>query len=166
MSDAPIEAAARPRRVWIWPALVVALLLVQVIISAVTLTVALSDPGFAVEPDYYNKALQWDESSATDVARAGWTAELSLDAPRGGERSLRLRLRDRDAQPVEHAAVDALFFHHARASERYLATLHPHGAGEYVSELSLDRPGVWEFRCSIRSDGRLLTCRQRIEVIR
>ncbi len=164
MPEALVEPKPRPRRVWIWPAFVVGLLLIQVTISAVTLSVALSDRNFEVEPDYYSKALHWDELRAADVSRAGWTAELSLGAKNDSGRALRLRLRDREGQPVANAAVNVLFFHHAHATERCLATLHPMGAGEYAGELALDRPGVWEFRCSIARAGDTLTYAHQIEV--
>ena len=40
--------------------------------------VATSDGSFAVEPDYYQKALHWDDarSAAAENAGLGWTVEL------------------------------------------------------------------------------------------
>ena len=46
-----------------WPVFVVCLLLLNVSICAITLTLAMRNPA-EVTPNYYNRALNWDEENA------------------------------------------------------------------------------------------------------
>ncbi|MFI4896580.1 MAG: FixH family protein [Phycisphaerales bacterium JB059] len=66
----------RSGRIWIFG--VVGLLLLNVGVCAVTVVAATGDPvAAAVEPDYYQKAVDWDEDKARWPApeRLGWTIQ-------------------------------------------------------------------------------------------
>ena len=67
------------RKGWLWPVLVVGLLLVSVTANLVILFVATNDPSFAVEKDYYTKAVNWDEKRAQDARNLalGWNVDLA-----------------------------------------------------------------------------------------
>lgn len=64
--DAEQRALARAGR-W-WPRMIVGLLVLNVGVCVVTVVAATTRPA-QVEPDYYRKALEWDESRG--VGRAG-----------------------------------------------------------------------------------------------
>ncbi len=63
----------------IWVVAVVGLLLLNMCVCAVTVVAATSNPvASAVEPDYYQKAVDWDRSRAEwpDPAKLGWSVTI------------------------------------------------------------------------------------------
>jgi nitrogen fixation protein FixH len=116
--------------------------------TCVTLYVmANSDPAFAVESDYYAKAVAWDRRAAEQAAsdRLGW--RLQLDArPVDGEQILLVAtLVDARGLRVERADVHVEAFANARAQTQARLDLLEQG-GEYVAPLRLTTPGLWELR--------------------
>lgn len=109
---------------------------------------ALDDPSFAVEEDYYDKALSWDATMAQqrENARLGWTADVEAGLRSDGTGNVRVDLDAPTGQPIEGARVSVEAFHNARASHRLEATLHEAAPGRYVASLPMRRPGLWEFR--------------------
>ena len=67
-------------RGWQWPVAVGALLALGVGANVVLMLVARSNPSFAVESEYYDKALAWDDRQRqqTHNAELGWTATLEV----------------------------------------------------------------------------------------
>lgn len=104
-----------------------------------------SDPSFAIEEDYYDKAVRWDESAAErrKSEALGWSVAVSV--ARGGE-SARIELVDRGGSPVEGAAVSVEAFHNARASDVRRVEAAPAAGGVYEMAGDFTRPGAWEFR--------------------
>ena len=80
-----------------WPFLIVALLSVSVIANVFLIIKATTDPSFAVERDYYAKAVTWDEhqQEQADSNALGWHAALKAERDR-----LELRLLDADGRPI------------------------------------------------------------------
>jgi nitrogen fixation protein FixH len=126
------------------------------------------DGSFAVEPDYYQKALRWDEVAAQhrENARLGWTAAIDVgdDVSVFDERTLTCRLADAEGRPVEGAAVDLVAFPHARGSERASAVLAETESGVYAATLRFRRKGVWEFRLAVRRGPNVFTHRETRDV--
>lgn len=137
-----------------WPWFLAALLLVGVGANVALLVVADRDPSFAVEKDYYRKALSWDDAQeqARESRALGWTLALtSRPSGRGsGWTELEARLRDGGGAPVSGASVALEAFHHARAADVLEADLAPRGAGVYRAELPMRRRGLWEIRLRAR----------------
>jgi nitrogen fixation protein FixH len=131
--------------------------------------IAKDDPGFAVEPDYYRKATQWDAEMAqrAENERLGWQTELAVATLPSGRLALTLRLRDRAGAPIEHARVALEAFHNARAATPLELTLEPGPTG-YVAEIPPQRPGLWEFRLSAQAGSERFTTvyRRQIEAPR
>jgi nitrogen fixation protein FixH len=166
MSTIPITTSGPPagarngaregerRAMWRWTGVIVGLLLLQLALCAVGIAAALRGKGVAVEADYYNKALHWDDQAALIRASAelGWKTDLSVGstATTTGQRALLLKLTDKAGAPLDNAAVAVTFFHHARPMELHQAELKATGGGLYASSVPLDRRGIWEFRLTIR----------------
>lgn len=165
--DPQTDAAERRARLF-WPGLVLALLGGQVLFTVVTVYLATMDNSFAVEPDYYQKALHWDGEIAQrrENARLGWTAALEVgdDVSVFDERTLTCRLADAEGRPVEGAAVDLVAFPHSRGSQRASAVLVEADAGAYVATLRFRRKGVWEFRIAARQGPNVFTYRETRDV--
>ncbi|NJK89058.1 MAG: hypothetical protein HC923_06405 [Myxococcales bacterium] len=132
-----------------FPLMLAAILLTSVGANIYLIVRATNDPSFAVEPDYYQKAVNWDrakaERSASDAL--GWQMELNADTT-----SLRISLRDRLGRPIDGAFVEVEAFHNARANERLRGKLLPVGRGEYVLDQRFERAGLWEFRVAASVD--------------
>jgi nitrogen fixation protein FixH len=140
------DLSARHARRWI--SLIVGLFLVAGAFNAVLLVKATSDPSFAVVPDYYEKALRWDEKLAQDRKNLelGWQLSLELSRAPGsrGEVEILARLQDRQGRALAGAALELSALHKARAARVLQATLEDGGDGSYRGRLPLSRPGLWE----------------------
>jgi nitrogen fixation protein FixH len=140
---------------------VIALLGGQVLLTGVAVLIATSDRSFAVEPDYYQKALQWDELQAQrrQNAASGWHAALTIDpsATPSGARRVAVRVTDREGRPVEQARVRVASFHHACAAVRTETALVAEADGVYSAGVPLRRPGLWEFRITVERADRVFT---------
>jgi nitrogen fixation protein FixH len=137
-----------------WVGLIVALLGSQIVLLTGMVYVAIGDPSFAVEPDYYQKGLNWD-TTARQLAqnqRLGWTVRIHIpkESTFSGERAVRFTLVDPQDRPVEGAAVDVVAFPHARGENRHSATLLEVESGVYEGAIPFRRTGVWEFRFAVR----------------
>jgi len=146
---------------WHWGVFVGGLMAVVIGANLILIYFATSDPSFAVEEDYYQKALDWDDKRSQDRANAelGWTVELEVGRERAPDGTVQVvaRLSDREGQPVGGAGVDLELFHNARAAWIHRAQLREDGSGSYSAALPLRRPGLWEFRLNAVRDERRFT---------
>ncbi|HRQ73547.1 MAG TPA: FixH family protein [Phycisphaerales bacterium] len=137
-----------------WPGMVVALISISLCFAGVTAFIALTDPSFAVEPDYYEKALRWDESREQSARNdeLDWRVRIEVAGTTDalGRREVRLTALDADGRPLEEAAASVEMFHHARSSQRLTATLTESTPGVFVGPLPIAREGLWEVRFEIR----------------
>ena len=144
-----------------WPALIVGALVIHVVASLVTVVIATSDPSYAVEEDYYQKALAWDERRVQDRhnRELGWqlAVEVAPAAAAGSEPTLVVRLADGNGQPLDGARVSATVFHNARADQILRAELTATGGGAYACPLAMRRSGVWELRFVVDHGGERFT---------
>lgn len=145
-------AERRHRRFWV--GLILALLGGQMVLIGTMAYVATSDGSFAIEPDYYQKGLHWDQTAAQirKNTELGWSVRLQVgdQVSVRGERELRCRLSDKAGRALDGATLDLVAFPHARGNQRCSATLLPVGDGEYEAALRFSRPGKWEFRVSVQ----------------
>lgn len=149
------------KRLKLWPGLIFALLGAHVLFCGVVAYVATADLSFAVEPDYYRKAVDWDATAAQARANQalGWTlrAEIADEADPRGERKLSIFLADRDDQPLAGASAEVTAFHHARGRARSMTRLAEETAGRYVGQLPLRKAGWWEFRFTVQRGEQIFT---------
>jgi nitrogen fixation protein FixH len=139
---------------WYWPFLLGGLLAAGVGANLYFLARAVSDPSFAVEPDYYEKAVAWDahQTQARNNVELGWSVVLEVapaDIATGRARVI-AKLTGRDGRPVAGASVELEAFHNARAADRLSATLVETAGHDYAADLPVVRPGLWEFRIAAR----------------
>jgi len=138
-------------RGWYWPAGLAALLVGSAGANIALVVITARDASFAVEPNYYAKALAWDQTMAQQVRNEalGWSLGLRVDPTDvRGRRMVTVDLADRAGAPVEGAQVAVEAFHNARASRIFSAALTAQGQG-YAAAMPLDRPGLWEFRLRV-----------------
>lgn len=133
-----------------WPMLVVGLLLAQFAISGTTIYLAHSDPHFGVEPNYYEKAVRWDDTARQQESnrKLGWKAVVTIapDADAQGRRTVTVAIRDAGGQPVEQARIEVESFHHLNSSHRARWEMQESEPGMYVGTPEMPAAGVWELR--------------------
>ena len=141
------------RGAW-WPIGITAILATTVAANIWVMTIASADPSFAIEPDYYRKAVAWDSTlaQARENTRLGWrlTPSLAPIAAVGGSR-LSARLTDSTGTPIHGATIRVSARHVARAGDVHDVTLVASGSGEYAGELDARRAGQWELRFDVRT---------------
>jgi nitrogen fixation protein FixH len=147
------------------PAVLLTLMVGGLVLMAV---IAADDPSFAIEKNYYQKAIAWDAHrlQESENNRLGWKLEASIvDVESGVE--LALRLEDRDGQPIRGARLELEAFHNARAAEVLSVSFNEQEIG-YRARLPIRRSGLWELRfVAVRGADRFtLVERREIEVAR
>jgi nitrogen fixation protein FixH len=130
-----------------WTIGIVGLLGLSVLINAIMLVVAVSDPSFAVEAGYEQKARNYDaykqELRASEAL--GWTATLTTKTLARYDVQVTLQLRDISDQPIEGAVVELSAFHNARAANKLSPDLVEEAPGTYVGRAPMRSSGIWVF---------------------
>ncbi len=171
----PLNSSSRPddpsmggrpgarRGGFFWPGLLIGLLAMQLGMSSLVMWLALHDRTFAVEPNYYQRAVEWDQRSAARRAAAaqGWSLDVTTGPARSalGDRELLVQLSERDGRPLCDAVVRVSAFHHRTAKDRLALELTPitDNAGTYGTLAPLRRAGTWELRVTVEKERQIWT---------
>jgi nitrogen fixation protein FixH len=140
---------------WAWPIAITLVLLLSAGSNVWVMTIANRDPSFAVEPDYYRKAVAWDAqmAQARTNAALGWRAVSAIVLAKEGQPGLvRVTLLDRAGRPVSGARLSVEAMHNARASQRLESALAETSPGIYEAATAARRPGQWELRVTAVRD--------------
>ena len=150
-----------------WPLGVIAILTATVGLNIWVFRVANDDPSFAIEPDYYQKAVNWDSTMAQqrENLALGWHLAPTLGAftPHDGAR-LQVTLTDASGAAIGDATVKVAAFFNARANDIIDTTLLRDSTG-YVATLPVTRGGVWELQFDVRRGTTRFTATSRIEAV-
>lgn len=146
----------------VWPYLIAGALALHVTASLIVVFVATSDPSYAVEDDYYQKAVDWDIKRAQDRANEslGWIFEFNVWPPErpGDEPVLEVTLRDAANEPLSGARIEVESFHNSSSDDILRAELREtREAGVYRTTLPMRRNGRWELRFVVDRGGRHFT---------
>ncbi|MDQ2642930.1 MAG: FixH family protein [Myxococcota bacterium] len=150
----------------VWPWVPVALLTAMLGGLGVMASLAVDDAGFALERNYYAKAVAYDAEIAQRAqnARLGWSLAASAEPVRHG-RTSKLELELRDAAGVLGGAkvhVEAL--RNASAGRVLDAELSEAAPGHYRTELPFERGGLWELRFTATRGAERFTKSERLEI--
>ena len=132
--------------------------------------IAARDPNFALEPNYYDKALHWERMQEQAVLnrRLAYRIELvpgiAVDAR--GNATLLVRVADASGRAANEATVRAIAFANAFASERSTLELQRTESGLYSAPLIAPRLGLWEFRVIVTQGADHVTSTLRGDVVR
>lgn len=133
-----------------WPLFIVGLLVFQVGLGAFFFWKATSDPSFAVEEDYYQKAVNWEAKQAQDQKNTelGWTLGQSVGTINDDQttRTVTAELHRADGRAITGAIIRIETFHNVRAGEILRGELEETAPGLYEIQLPMLRPGLWEIR--------------------
>lgn len=155
--NTPAESPDRPLQGYIWPLLIVLLLGAQVTFLFVTVTLAVQDPSFAVEENYYDRAVNWDAyaKASRAIDDAGWNVQISLrdDADVLGYRTLVISILDAAGRPVRMQEIGGELFQHAQASFRQPLALTREEDDRYAANVRMEQAGWWGVRLTMTRDG-------------
>jgi hypothetical protein len=129
--------------------------------------IAVRDPGFALETNYYDRAVHWDREreQVARNERLGYGVELSLLEEKDGI-EIALGLTDRGGAPVPGAIITVEAFANARSGQRRVLRLVPGADGRYRAPLGAARAGLWEFRIEVLAGSERFTQVVRAELAR
>lgn len=151
-------------RFWAWvPAGLLGVMLVGLGSLA---TIAADDPGFALERDYYQKAVAFDRELAqrAENARLEWKFDVSAGAlGADGTATMRIEIAG-PAGPLSGARVQVEALRNAAAFRVLEAFLPESGPGQYESELRFDHGGLWEVRVAAEQGNSRATHVARIQL--
>lgn len=143
---------SRSRRGLFWMLVPLGLLLVSVSGWLYMVAIAVDDPGFAVETDYYKKASNYDDVMAQEAenTRLGWTAEvLGFSWLPNGDARLTLRVAGGDMAAPEVLSVSAEAFPVARSTRMQSLRFEQKARGIFTALVVRPRVGVWEVRVTL-----------------
>lgn len=146
-----------------WPLLVAIVFLSNIGLAAWVIVRANSDPSFAVESDYYEKALHWNDviDQRERNAALGWSVTVEgqprLDA--AGRCDLSLRVVDRDGAPISGATVAMEAIPIARAHDLRTLALDEVSPGSYAARIEHARFGHWQLRVRVERGSDVFTAR-------
>lgn len=156
-------ADSAPWRRYVWPTIVVSLLLGHVLLVTVSLAIAAAMiPGAVTAPAGYEEALAWDDRQEARRASdaLGWTL---LVAPTdrvevNGDRQVQFILRDAEGLPIDGATLDVTMFHYAKPADRIERRTPPQTVrGVYEMVLPIRREGQWRISATAtRGEDRFL----------
>lgn len=136
-----------------WALVPVGLLASSVVGFSWMALIAVRDPSFALERDYYQKAIHWDQTQAQAATnqrlayRISASPSIALDA--SGRAVISLKLADRSDRPITSARVTAEAFPNAFSAEISNLTFQEREPGTYSATLAAKRAGVWELRLTV-----------------
>ena len=113
-----------------------------------------NDPTFAVEENYYEKAMDWDSHMAQERRNAelGWIVEARVDDSVGNEGVLTITVTDRDSDPIGGARVQIEAFANIRASEKHEMSGVTDERGVCAVRVADVIGGLWEARVKVMTD--------------
>lgn len=144
----------RPRtrqRGWYWPLIIVGMLLVHASLIVGTIIYVGGKRDTYVDPDYYAKAIDWDnQREMKELAeKKGWDVSISA-IPVGDDQAQRVisvTLTDQQGAAIDDAIVHVVCFNPNEMSNRVSQELDRQGRGVYEHKMPIERPGIWS--CSI-----------------
>jgi len=153
------------RRFQPWPIAIVTVLLAQMLFGVWMARLASSDPHFAVEPDYYARAVNWDETmSQSRRDRAlGWRVNATIVRASPDSTVLRIAITDSTGAPVMVDSIvgEALAVAHAAQ----INTLRLERDGDHWTvPVPHAVSGLWEIRLRAVLGAELFTSLQRVEL--
>lgn len=125
-------------------------------------SLAVRDPGFSLERDYYRKATAWDEEQQkrAQSARLGWHL-----TPRQAGNGVELSLTGKADEALSGASGQLEAFAVARASAIQTVALRETAPGKYEAPVQLSRPGLWELRVTLKRGADTFTETVRLDAV-
>lgn len=151
-------------RLRLWPTMIFVLLGMNICIVGITVYAAHASRS-PIEPDYYQRAVDWDQNQAAWIASRslGWRLESRFKKPTPDTTELAIRLLDSKGTPIRSARIAAEMFHEARPSDRYTLEVVERAPGEYAAAIPVGGHGLWRLSTLARASGSVFLAEQQLE---
>jgi len=138
----------------LWPWMIGGALVLHVFVMLGIVFFTASDSSYAVEEDYYQKAIDWDQKRAQDRSNEelGWVLEFEVTPPQTpvDQPTVEVFLKDALGEPLANATVDLETFHNARSDHIIRTRLDASDeAGLYTVAPAMRHNGLWELRFTV-----------------
>ncbi len=144
MSLSPAQMQER-RAALFWGVFIVALFGINVAVAGIAVFMAVGDPSFRPMPSYGENAIDWETRKLIQAASdgLGWTAEVERNQDFSG---VRVRILDREGQPVKGCAGEFVAYHFTRADRVYRLPLSESESepGSYFVPFDASQNGSWQ----------------------
>lgn len=143
----------------LWMLLPVALLVTSVSGWLWMVSIAVDDPGFALEPDYYKKSSSYDDvmSQQARNSQLGYQVQIvSFSVLDTETAELIVQVKDREGRGIDDATVTAEGLFVGRAFRIQESTFASRGDGVYAATFNEPRAGLWEVRLSVNTEPGML----------
>jgi hypothetical protein len=138
-----------------WPLIVVGLLSCHVSAMVLAINIASVGDGNAILPNYYDKALRWDElrEQAAASARLDWDYTLtpSVLVDGSGNRQLRGTLTDAEGAGLPGAEVRLRVWHYEANAPLHAEPVATDSEGTFTVSLPMPLAGAWSCETIISS---------------
>lgn len=139
-------------RLWAWTP---AILLGSMLLGLGTLAyIAIDDPHFALEPNYYDKAVHWDQARSEARGSDALGLKVALSAPlvvsSEGKLDVVLDVRAELGLTLAGAELELEAFPNAYAGHVQRVALQKKAPGVYAAQISRAITGLWELRIVIK----------------
>lgn len=154
------------KRGTLWPLAVAGILGLTVAGNIWLIRIANADPSFAVEENYYQRGVKWDDEMAQRARNTelGWRLLATLSPIQAGHGAdLHVALSDSSIVPIDHASVVVRAVHVARARDPVEVTLRASAPGEYRAVVPIERAGLWELRIDVNRGADRFTALERLD---
>lgn len=151
-----------------WPIAMAGILACGVGANVWLIRIASADPSFAVEENYYQRALRWDDELAQRARNdsLGWYVQAALAPASGrGDTEVHVRLWDALGTPIVADTARVRALHVARAADVFDLELLPVEGGGYVARMPMMRHGLWELRFEIWRGADRFTAVRRLDAV-
>lgn len=157
------EASLRHPLLRVWPGLIIWMIVLHVggMVAAAVLAASGGPP--AVEPQFYEKAIAWDQTAAQRDRNRALNWQVAWDAVTGPGGAT-VRLTDAAGKPINDAGCTVEFFHRAHSRARQFAPLKFVADGVYKLEQPIRAFGDHEFRLTVIHDGETFTSTSTVPV--
>ncbi len=143
-------------RGWFWCCFAIFIATLGIGGTGILILSANSDPSFGVEPDYYSKALAWNDTAAQRETntKLGWTLTVSL-----GDRADEavVDVRDGSGVRVEGARITGIAFANALSSQRHEITASEAPPRGYIIKRPSAHEGSWRLRLRVERGSDVFT---------
>lgn len=153
------------KRTWIWPTIVIGLLAVTVGGNIWVAVIASRDPSFAIEENYYQRAVSYDLEQAREQRsdRLGWVLELTAGSTTAAGTPLTAVLRDSTGAVVPDANVRVQLRRVARSQTATPATLSFVGT-HYAAVVPMYDAGLWDIAIEARRGTARFSAQRRLDL--
>lgn len=137
-----------------WPWFLVTLLTFGCGMNIYMVIVAVNDPSFAIEKNYYKKAIDWDKTMAQNSmnAQLKWRLDLKTEPVLVNKKArlqFKVKVFDRNGKLLPDVHVSAEVFHNARSRRRSNVDLVRRSNNVHQGDISFHRRGLWVFHFTV-----------------